>query len=394
MKDELYQHKRSDKIKWIITFVAIFLAFVMLIALCMQIFGHEKLKPENWFKKAEQTDKLPEDGDEDNGGAVLTENENHGIKLMSARISSDEFEDYGISTQAESAIQLTVVITPANASVQDIDWTCGWVNENSAWASGKNISDYYGFSSFGTRLANAVCYKPFSEPIWVKATSVDNPSITATATANYIKRITPTFELCTVNYDGKDYQYTNVNTVDYKGSYLFNLTETYTDGTLTGTVKYSNYKHVYTSASGGSQIFGDLEDAIYHEYNDTKQSSDPHMDGCYFQYDGFTFEDDYFNEYILTNEEDTGFSPYTVFKCVSDAGKTLSNQRVNNAKGNQLYRKCGKDKLRVTVSFDYLYTYNGVTYGSGTVSKTYVFDCTSLGVAVSGLSLNKVTLNY
>lgn len=390
MRDELYQHKRSDKIKWIITFVAIFLAFVMLIALCMQIFGHEKLKPENWFKKSGQTEKLPEEEDEENGGAVVSESVGHGIKLMSARISPDEFEDYGISAQAETAIQLTVVITPANASVQDIDWTCGWVNENSAWASGKNISDYYGFSSFGTRLANAVCYRPFSEPIWVKATSVDNPSITATATANYIKRITPSFELREYVND----QLVNASTVDYDGSYVFDLTETYSDGTLAGTVKYSNYKHVYTSAAGDAQIFGDLEDAICREYNDTKQSSDPHMDGCYFQYDGFTYQDDYFNEYLITKEEDAVFSVYTVFECISDAGKKLTNQRVTNAKGNQLYRMCGKDTLRVTVSFDYLYTYNGVTYGSGTVSKTYNFDCTSLGVAVSGLSLNRVTLNY
>lgn len=61
MREELNRHKRRDRVKWIFTFIALFLAFVMLIALCMQIFGHEKLKPENWFKKPEQT--RPEDVD-------------------------------------------------------------------------------------------------------------------------------------------------------------------------------------------------------------------------------------------------------------------------------------------------------------------------------------------
>ena len=46
MREEFYRHKRRDKVKWAFTFIALFLAFVMLIALCMQIFGREKLKPE------------------------------------------------------------------------------------------------------------------------------------------------------------------------------------------------------------------------------------------------------------------------------------------------------------------------------------------------------------
>ncbi len=380
--NDLNRHKKSDKIKWVITGVAFVLVFVFLFGLTIQLFGNEKIKPSNWFKKTEQvTPAVPDEKKDDNGGAVVTDLKSHGIKLMSATIAEEDYADYGISPQADSAILITANITPVNASVQDIEWTCGWTDESSEWASGKNISDYYGFTGYNTLTTQAVCYQPFSEPIWVKATSVDNPDISATATAHYVKRLTPNFELRDTN-----------GTVDYEGSYVFDLTETYSEGTVTGTAKYSNLKHVYTSATGSSQLFGDLETAIYNEYNETKQASDPHMDSCNFNYDGWLYEDDYFNDYLITKEEDMGFSPYTVFDCISDAGKKLTNARVNNAKANQMYRQCGADKLLVTVCFDYIYTYNGTTYGSGTLSKTYTYDCTSMGVAVTGMNLNKTAL--
>ena len=60
--NELRRHKKSDKIKWIITSIAFVLVFAFLVGLCMQLFAKdEKLKPENWFKKPEQT--RPEDVD-------------------------------------------------------------------------------------------------------------------------------------------------------------------------------------------------------------------------------------------------------------------------------------------------------------------------------------------
>lgn len=55
--NELRQHKKSDKIKWVITSIAFVLVFVFLAGLCMQLFGNDKIKPSNWFKKpdTEQT---------------------------------------------------------------------------------------------------------------------------------------------------------------------------------------------------------------------------------------------------------------------------------------------------------------------------------------------------
>lgn len=389
MREEFYQHKRRDRVKWIFTFVALFLAFVMLIALCMQIFGNEKLKPENWFKKSEQTQ--PETPPEENGGAVVSDNESHGIKLMSKRLSPEEFVSYGITPKADSVIQITAVITPVNASVQDIEWTCSWENGSSEWASGKNIEDYYAFASYGNLLATAVCYQPFGEPVRIIATSVDNPSVSATATANYVKRINPSFTLLDYADINNPVEVTGTLLAEY--GYVFELSEPYADGTVAGTVKYSNFKETVTTVNGDTQIIGDLEDAIYNEYNSTKETNDPHMDACNFLYNGWVYTESALEE-IITQEGDYSCSPGWFFECMSDAGKKLTNGRITAAKGNQLYQKCGKDKLQCTVSLDYKYTYNGVTFGEGTISKTYVIDCTPLGVAVSGMTLNKTILNH
>ncbi len=68
---ELNKHKKSDKIKWILTAVAFGLLFVILAGLCMQLFGNDKIKPANWFKKTEQTTPaVPERNDEEGQKAV------------------------------------------------------------------------------------------------------------------------------------------------------------------------------------------------------------------------------------------------------------------------------------------------------------------------------------
>ncbi len=61
MRNELQWHKRSDKVKWVLTGIMFFLAFVMIAGLALQVFGTGKTKPSEWFKKqdSEQTEQLP-----------------------------------------------------------------------------------------------------------------------------------------------------------------------------------------------------------------------------------------------------------------------------------------------------------------------------------------------
>ena len=389
---ELQSHKKSDKIKWILTGIAFLLVFVLLAGLILQLFGKDELKPSNWGKKTDivKPDDTPDE--EDEGDTVITEETSNGVKLMTTLIAPSDFGSYGISTYAQSAIQIKAVITPANASNQNLKWSCEWENANSTWAKGKNIADYYGQETGAPLTATFACYKPFGEPIRITVTSEDNPNVSATAKADYVKRLTPSFDIGSINNSN----FTVLTTLDGSSDFSFRLNETYSDGTVTGTVKYSNFKKVLTDSSGNKQpqVFGDLEDSIYHEYMNTKNSSDTAMDYCQFQYGGITESDDYLNNLINNGLDAFSCWPGAFWVCYSDSARKLSNARLVSAIDNQLYQKFGSNGLKIEISFDYTYTYGSGTYGSGTVTKSYVLDCISLGVPVGGITLNNTTLTY
>lgn len=191
--NELKRHKKSDKIKWAFTGIAFVLVFVLLTGVCLQIFGTGKQKPSEWFKKpdTEQTQPKEDSGvNEVAGGAVINESASNGIKLMSARIAPTAYAANGISPQADSAYTLTATITPADANNKAVDWSIAWVNSNSAYASGKTVTNYVTVTptSDGALTANVECKQAFGEQIKVTATSRDNPAMKAECTVDYPPR--------------------------------------------------------------------------------------------------------------------------------------------------------------------------------------------------------------
>lgn len=144
-----------------------------------------------WGKKPDTEQNQPETSD-DNGGAVINESASNGIKLMSARIAPTAYAANGISPQADSAYTLTATITPADANNKAVDWSIAWVNSNSAYASGKTVTNYVTVTptSDGALTANVECKQSFGEQIKVTATSRDNPAMKAECTVDYAQKIT------------------------------------------------------------------------------------------------------------------------------------------------------------------------------------------------------------
>lgn len=97
---ELKRHKKSDKVKWIITAVCFVLLFAFMAGLCLQLFGTGETKPSEWFKKqdTEQTEQLPAEGGEN--GTARTH-----IKAMAAKFSlNEETDGTGIMPLSNSEI--------------------------------------------------------------------------------------------------------------------------------------------------------------------------------------------------------------------------------------------------------------------------------------------------
>lgn len=171
---ELYAHKRSDKVKWVISFFLIIVLLAGVVGAWVLLLKPEESKPE------------PEEG-----GAIITEGESHGMKLMSTRIAPEDYDEYGISPMAETAYQLTATITPENATNKAVDWTIAFVNPSSEWASGKTVTDYVTVTptSDGALTANVECVKDFGEQVRVTVISRDNTSVTANATVDYTQKL-------------------------------------------------------------------------------------------------------------------------------------------------------------------------------------------------------------
>ena len=123
------------------------------------------------------------------GGMQVGETQSSGIKLMSVAIPAASFEDYGVAAIAETAVTINATIEPVDAANHGVDWSVSWSNPSSTWASGKTVTDYVSLSGSG-KSCTVACLQPFGQQIIVKATSQDNPDVSATCTLEYAQKVT------------------------------------------------------------------------------------------------------------------------------------------------------------------------------------------------------------
>lgn len=197
---ELYAHKRSDKVKWVVSFLLIFVLLAGLIGAWVLLLKPEKTAPE-----------------QEGGGAVITEGEGNGIKLMSVKISPENYAEYGISPLADTAYQLTATIVPENATDKTVDWAIAWAESrgehtggtnainpvdstydsddthdtSNSWSEGKTVTDYVTVTptSDGALTANVECIKDFGAQVKVTVTSRDNSDVKANCLVDYTQKL-------------------------------------------------------------------------------------------------------------------------------------------------------------------------------------------------------------
>lgn len=95
------------------------------------------------------------------------------------------------STAAETntSVTLTANYEPAGTSNKQTNWSVSFKNPSSSWANGKTVTDYVTVESTGTNTAKVACVKAFGEQIIVKATSAVDPSVSATTTVDFEKKL-------------------------------------------------------------------------------------------------------------------------------------------------------------------------------------------------------------
>ena len=190
----LNQHVKSDKVKWIITGIALVLILAILGGILAAVLT--ETNPKDWFEQpaGEETETSDEEtpANTENGGAVIGAPVENGIKLMSAKIPVAEFAANGVSAQAETAYTLTATIVPDTATDKTVDWEIAFVNPSSEWATDKVVTNYVTVTptADGALTANVECLQAFGEQIVVTVVSRDNPLATATCTIDYAQKVT------------------------------------------------------------------------------------------------------------------------------------------------------------------------------------------------------------
>lgn len=193
--------------------VAAFLLALVVIGACviggLQLWGKGNQKPSEWFKKKEASaEPRPEYSTvlPTNGGMTMPEalgadtsdetgNKSQGIALMSAAIPVAQYAAYGVPSAAENAKTVTATVSPDNeASNTKIKWELAWKDAASAWATGKQPSEYIKLQTnaddlMESKKCTVSCLQPFGEQLELKAVAVDDETKFATVNVDYVQQV-------------------------------------------------------------------------------------------------------------------------------------------------------------------------------------------------------------
>ena len=182
MYKELNQHKKADTVKWVITFILIVIFLLGMIGSCAVIL---KDKDNTNEVKQPYSDTVVTDGE----GNEMVSGEVYAMpaNMIFSATSSEP-------TNASEGIKLNATVYPETADNKAVDWVVAFVNPSSAWASGKNVSDYVKAvpESDGAAVATVECLQAFGERIKITVTSRANPLAKAECVLDYARRILDT----------------------------------------------------------------------------------------------------------------------------------------------------------------------------------------------------------
>ena len=222
--------------------IALFLAVIVGAYVVLSLV-YKTWNPVKWTQSGqEQTDNDGNGEDKDpSDDKLVNSGENKGIFLRASRISSEQYEDYGIDEQANTAYNITATVNE-DAGDKSVVGSVSWKDNASSWATGKNIADYVTLNQtvqYGLEFTLTV-NQPFGEPVMIKVASCADGGIYGTAQVDHLKEL----ELFTATLNpsyGSDLGRVNVgdrmNTVE--------ITPKFGVGTIQGTI--SNYKTTFTT---------------------------------------------------------------------------------------------------------------------------------------------------
>lgn len=241
--NDLQRHKSLDKIKWIITFTNIFLIVVLIIGMCLQLFGTGNQKPSNWFNDNKDKEITTEMGvDLQNEGLIVSIESNPSLSLSCVKVSeAGEASDTGIGVE----YLLTATVLPDTCFDKQVNFTLDWVNPDAAWVmdGNKSPSSYVNLVDTGSvNSVKLVSVAPFSEKIKVIATSLNNSSVSSYCILGFNKRLDSLSFRVLGGSSVSDPAFNDsmISKLSFSKSYHYCYDANFTDGTKSGTLYFVN----------------------------------------------------------------------------------------------------------------------------------------------------------
>ena len=181
MRNELYEHKRSDTIKWVLTLLAFILVGVMLAGIIL-----------GWFEKSssaeeqEQAAVIDGDGNAMDAGTLYRMPEKMTFTAAGSGIPLAQFGDPGGTTStARAEVRIEAYVVPENANNREVDFSVAW--GEGAQRSAEPVTDYVTVTpeTDGSRVATVACIKGFGDDIILITVTTRDGGFQATCTVTF-----------------------------------------------------------------------------------------------------------------------------------------------------------------------------------------------------------------
>ena len=179
--NELYEHKRSDTVKWVLTLFAFILVGVMLAGIIL-----------GWFDKKEE----PPAEEEQTEQAAVTDGEGNAMDAdmvypMPAKMSfnAQTFAQFGepnaVTSDESVDVRIQAYVRPDDAVNKEVDFSVAW--GNAPTHGGEQVSNYLTVTpdSDGSTMATVSCKKSFGDDTIIITVTTREGGYTATCTVSF-----------------------------------------------------------------------------------------------------------------------------------------------------------------------------------------------------------------
>lgn len=185
MNNELYEHKRSDTVKWVLTFLAFILVGVMLAGIILGWFD-KKEEPPAEEEQTEQAAVIDGDGNAMDAGTLYRMPEKMTFTAAGSGIPLAQFgEPEGTTSTARAEVRIEAYVVPENANNREVDFSVAW--GEGAQRSAEPVTDYVTVTpeSDGSRVATVACIKGFGDDIILITVTTRDGGFQATCTVTF-----------------------------------------------------------------------------------------------------------------------------------------------------------------------------------------------------------------